>query len=130
MCKSGSIFPYLQISTLLYYKTKETISISYLIMVIIKIRQLIFLILSRYGLACKYRIISQISIYNWMQNCFFRYLCYWIFIFLRLNFNLVRQVRWFVTWWVESIIISWDSNPSQNIIYDTIKVGQKRDGSR
>ena len=129
MSKSGSIFLYLQISTLLYYKTKKTINISYLIMVLIKIRLLIFLILSRYGLACKYRIISQISIYNWMQNCIFRYLCYWIFIFLRSNYNLVRQVRWFVTGWVESIIISWDSNP-QNIIKETIKVGQKRDESR
>ena len=129
MCKSGSIFPYSQISTLLYYKTKKTINISYLIMVLIKIRLLIFLILSRYGLACKYRIISQISIHNLMQNCISQYLCYWIFIFLRSNYNLVRQVRWFVTGWVESIIISWDSNP-QNIIKETIKVGQKRDESR
>ena len=46
-------------------------------------RPLIFLVLSRYGLACKYRIISQISIYNWMQNCIFRYFWYCIFIFQR-----------------------------------------------
>ena len=50
------------------YKTKKIINISYLIMVLIKMRLLIFLVLSRYRLACKYRIISQISIYNWMQN--------------------------------------------------------------
>ena len=43
-------------------KQTKIISISYLIMVLIKIRLLIFLVLSRYGLACKYRIISQISI--------------------------------------------------------------------
>ena len=35
-------------------------------MVLIKIRLLIFLLLSLYGLACKY-IISHISIYTWMQ---------------------------------------------------------------
>ena len=33
-------------------------------------RLLIFLVLSRYGLACKYRIISQIAKYNWMQIAF------------------------------------------------------------
>ena len=111
-------------------KQKKIINISYLIMVLIKMRLLIFLVLSRYGLACKYRIISQISIYNWMQNCIFWYLWYCIFIFLRSNYNLLRQVRWFVTWWVESIIISSDSNLTQNIIRETIKVGEKRDGSR
>ena len=50
---------------------KKIINITYLIMVLIKMRLLIFLVLSRYRLACKYRIISQISIYNWMQNCIF-----------------------------------------------------------
>ena len=39
---------------------KKLINISYLIMVLIKMRLLIFLVLNRYGLACKYRIISQI----------------------------------------------------------------------
>ena len=111
-------------------KQKKIIKISCLIMVLIKMRLLIFLVLSRYGLACKYRIISQISIYNWMQNWVFQYLWYCIFIFLRSNYNLLRQVRWFVTWWVESIIISSDSNLTQNIIRETIKVGEKRDGSR
>ena len=111
-------------------KQKKIINISYLIMVLIKMRLLIFLVLSRYGLACKYRIISQISIFNWMQNCIFRYFWYCIFIFLRSNYNLLQQVRWFVTWWVESIIISSDSNLTQNIIRETIKVGEKRDGSR
>ena len=111
-------------------KQKKVINISYLIMVLIKMRLLIFLVLSRYGLACKYRIISQISIYNWMQNWVFQYLWYCIFIFLRSNYNLLRQVRWFVTWWVESIIISSDSNLTQNIIRETVEVGEKRDGSR
>ena len=106
-------------------KQKKIIKISCLIMVLIKMRLLIFLVLSRYGLACKYRIISQISIFNWMQNCIFRYFWYCIFIFLRSNYNLLRQVRWFVTWWVESIIISSDSNLTQNIIRETIKVGEK-----
>ena len=109
---------------------KKIINITYLIMVLIKMRLLIFLVLSRYRLACKYRIISQISIYNWMQNWVFQYLWYCIFIFLRSNYNLLRQVRWFVTWWVESIIISSDSNLTQNIVRETIKVGKKRDGSR
>ena len=108
-------------------KQKKIINISYLIMVLIKMRLLIFLVLSRYGLACKYRIISQISIFNWMQNCIFRYFWYCIFIFLRSNYNLLQQVRWFVTWWVESIIISSDSNLTQNIIREKIKVREKRD---
>ena len=62
---------------------------------------------------------------NWMQNCIFRYLWYCIFIFLRSNYNLLQQVRWFVTWWVESIIISSDRSFTQNIIRETIKVGEK-----
>ena len=48
---------------------------------------LIFLVLSRYGLACKYRVISQISIFNSMQNCIFRYFWFCILIFLRLKYN-------------------------------------------
>ena len=40
------------------YKTKNIINISNIIMWLIKMRLLIFLVLSRYGLACKYRIIS------------------------------------------------------------------------
>ena len=40
------------------YKTKNIINISYIIMWLIKMRLLIFLVLSRCGLACKYRIIS------------------------------------------------------------------------
>ena len=47
------------------YKTKkQKISISYLIIVLIKMRPVIFLVLSRYGLACKYGIISKILIYS------------------------------------------------------------------
>ena len=111
-------------------KQKKVINVSYLIMALIKMKQLIFLVLSRYGLGCKYRIISQISIYDWMQNCIFQYFWYCIFIFIRSNYNLMRQVRRFVTWWVESIIISSDSNLTQNIIRETIKVGENRDGSR
>ena len=38
-----------------------------------KIKLLIFLVFSQYGLACKYGIIFQISIYNWMENCIFWY---------------------------------------------------------
>ena len=49
-------------------KQKKKINTSYLIMDLIKMRLLIFLFLKRYGLACEYRIISQMSIYNWMQN--------------------------------------------------------------
>ena len=46
-------------------KAKKNINISYLIMVQIKMKLLTFFILSRYVLVCKYRITSQISIYNW-----------------------------------------------------------------
>ena len=108
----------------------KIINISYLIILQIKMLLLIFSVLSRYELACKYRIISQISLYNWMQNCIFRYLGYCIFMFLRSNYNFLCQVRWFITWWVESIIISSDSNLTLNIVSLRIKVGEKRDGSR
>ena len=40
---------------------KKIINISYLIMVLIKMRLLIFLVLKRYGLACKYGIIFQLG---------------------------------------------------------------------
>ena len=56
-------------------------------MVIIKIRLLTFLVLSQYGLACKYRIISQTSTYNWMQNCIFWYFWHCVFIFLKSDYN-------------------------------------------
>ena len=52
-------------------KQKKNVNISYLIMVLTKIRLLIFLVLTQYGLACKYGIIFQILLYNWMQNCIF-----------------------------------------------------------
>ena len=39
---------------------EKIINISYLIMMLIKMRLLILLVLSRYGLPCKYRIISYI----------------------------------------------------------------------
>ena len=92
---------------------------------LIKIRLLIFLVLSGYRLGCKYSIISQISIYYWTQNCISRYLWYCIFIFLRSHYSLLLQVRWFVAWWVDSIIISSDSKLTQNIIRKTTKLGQK-----
>ena len=50
--------------------SKKVISICSLIMVLIKMRLLIFLVLSRYGSACKYGIIFQTSIHNWIQNWF------------------------------------------------------------
>ena len=103
------------------YKRKKIINISHLIMVLIKTRLLIFLVLSRYRLTCKYRIISQIPIYNWMQNRIFWYFWYCILIFLEIKLqlivclNLLQQVRWVVTCWAESSIISSDSNLTQNI---------------
>ena len=109
-------------------KQKKIFNISYLIMV----SQLICLLLSRYRLACKYRIVSQISIYNWMQNLHFL-----IFLILHLHIfkiklqlidylNLFQQTRWFVAWLVESRFINPDSNLSQNIIKAIIKEEQKR----
>ena len=46
-------------------KNKNNYDIS---QVLIKMRPLISLIFSQYGLACKYGTIFQISVYNWMQN--------------------------------------------------------------
>ena len=60
---------------------KKIINISYLIMVLIKMRLFIFLVLSRYELACKWRIISQMSIYNWMAELR-------LMIFLVLHFHI------------------------------------------
>ena len=56
------------------YKTKKIININYIIIVLMKIRLLMFLVFSQYGLACKYEIIIQISIYDWMQNYILWYL--------------------------------------------------------
>ena len=39
--------------------------------------------------------------------------------------NLLQRVKWFVTWWLESSIISSDSNLTQNIIREIIKVEKK-----
>ena len=50
-------------------------------------RLLILLVLSQYGLACKYRIIFEILIYNWIQNYILCYFWFCIFIFLRSNYN-------------------------------------------
>ena len=95
-------------------------------MVLIKIRLLLFSVLSRYGLAHKYRVISQILIYNCLHNCNLRYRWYYIFIFSRSNYNLLGKVRWFVTWRVGSIIISSDNCLTQNIIWEQIKVGERK----
>ena len=70
-------------------------------------RLLILSVLSQYGLACKYRIISQRSMY-WMQNCIFRYFWYCIFIFLRSNYN--------------SYAISTCYNKSDALWYDELRV--------
>ena len=45
-----------------------------MIIALVKMRLLIFLVFSQYGLACKYEIIFQVSIYNWAQNCILKYL--------------------------------------------------------
>ena len=47
-------------------KNKKIINISYLKLVLIRMRLLIFLPFSKYGLTCKYEIIFQISMENWM----------------------------------------------------------------
>ena len=113
----------------------------------------IFLVWSRYGLACKYRIISKKSPYSariqetwirnnsvfghfsrsdWMQNCIIRHFWYCIFLFLRSNYNswayLATSQVVVMSQMVNHvmIIISSDSNLTQNIIRETIKVGKKR----
>ena len=45
-------------------KPKKIFNISYLIIVLIKMRLSIFLVLIQNGLACKYRIVCQISVFN------------------------------------------------------------------
>ena len=57
---------------LLFYKNSN--NKNNLIMVLIKMRLLIFLILSQNGLACKYKTTFQLSTYSWMQNSIFWYL--------------------------------------------------------
>ena len=105
------------------YKTKNIINIIYLLMVLIRNEPISILGFSPYGLACKYRIFSQTSIYNWMQNWIFWYIWYCVFIFLRSNCSLVT---WFVTWQIKNSIISSDSNLKQKIIKETIKVKEIR----
>ena len=50
---------------------KKIIKINHLIIVLIKMILLIFLLFYQYGLACKYGIIFQILISNWIQSCIF-----------------------------------------------------------
>ena len=42
-------------------------------------------------LACKYRIISQMSIYNWMQNCIFRYFWHCFFYIFKIKLQLIGR---------------------------------------
>ena len=53
-------------------KQKNVINISYIIIMLIKMRPLMFLVFSQYGLACKYEILFQISVF--MFVCSFLYL--------------------------------------------------------
>ena len=53
---------------------KKIINIRYLIIVQIKMRLLIFLVFSQNRFTCKYGIILQMAMYNWMHNCIFEYL--------------------------------------------------------
>ena len=95
-------------------------------------RLLIFLVLSRYGLACKYGIISQLWLYHWMENYIFWYFWHYIFIFedqiqLKSYLNLLQQVRWFVTWCVESsIIILNRTSPGRQLQQKKKKIDQDR----
>ena len=52
-------------------KKKKIIKINHLIIVLVKMILLIFLLFYQYGLACKYGIIFQILISNWIQSCIF-----------------------------------------------------------
>ena len=55
-------------------KNKNVININYFIIELIKMKLLIFLDFNPMGLTDKYELIPQISIYNWLLNCTFRYL--------------------------------------------------------
>ena len=54
-----------------FLKKQKIINISYLIIVLIKMRLVMLLVFTQQELACKYRLILQISVYNWVQNCIF-----------------------------------------------------------
>ena len=83
-------------------------------------------------LPCKYRTISQISIDNWLLICIFWYFWYLHFHVFKIKLQLrwLQQVRWFVTWWAETSIISSDNKLTRNIIRETIKVEKRDDQDR
>ena len=60
-------------------KNKNSINISYLTMLLIKMRLSIFVVLSRYGLACKYGIVFHIniltSISQYLHISIYQYQC-------------------------------------------------------
>ena len=99
-------------------------------------KRLIFLVLSRYRLAFKYRIDSRISIYNWMQNCIFSYVWYCIFIFIKSYYksqaisNCCDKSDGLSHDELRAVSFSSDSNLTQNIIRETIKLEERRDESR
>ena len=49
-------------------KQKNVINISYIIIMLIKMRPLMFLVFSQYGLACKYEILFQISVFMFVSS--------------------------------------------------------------
>ena len=50
---------------------EKNVKIDHLTIVLIKVRLIIFLVFSHYGLPCKYGTALQMSIYNWLRNCIF-----------------------------------------------------------
>ena len=52
-------------------KNKKIFNINNLIIALTKMRMLIFLAFSQYGLVSKYGTIFEISIYDWTMNCIF-----------------------------------------------------------
>ena len=92
-------------------------------LVLIKMKLLVFLVLSRYELACKYRIISQIPNIIWsrIEFCDISGVDFHFFK-IKLQhiayLNLFQKVRLFVTWW---IVLSSDNNLTQNIIRGQLK---------
>ena len=71
-------------------KPKKQKNIIYLIIVLIKMRLLIFLVFSQYRLACKYGNIFQISIYNLRRNCAPWYLVWQLPMRQGYNRNLIQ----------------------------------------
>ena len=83
-------------------------------------KPLIFLVLSRDGLACKYGKISQILIYSGMQNCIFWYHCV-AFSYFQDQLTTYRLSELFSTSQMVCHIMSWEQYHSVGYLRQKIR---------